>query len=322
MTNRHMARLVCSTAALCLLALLGACSSGGSSNGAGDRPKVALITITEEQSFFTQMNVGAEAAAKKAGVDLTIYNPNNDASAQSQAIQTYTQQGFDAIIVDAIDTEGIKPAIKQAASSGVKIIAIDSVVDDPAVDLQVGVDNGKAAKEGATWLANWAKENNATPLSVGVVGALNSMIQNERKDQFVSGAKADGAQIVQSVDGKNDVAAAASAAENLVTAQTDMNVVYGTAEPATLGAVAAVKSQKVGDRIKVFGWDLSARAIEGIDDGTVIGIIQQDPKTEGAKAVAAAKTLVTGAGKLEDINVPITIVTKANVDAYRSAFGS
>lgn len=330
MARHSGARWAPLAAAVSALALTAACggnsgsptASGKSAGGdGGSQPKVALVQINEQAAFFTQMNQGAQQEAKKLGVDLTIYNANNDANAQSQAIQTYATQGYDAVIFDAIDVEGIKPAIEQAAKSGLKIIAVDATVDDPAVDTQVGVDNGAAAKQGAQWLLKWAKQQNVKPLRIGVVAALNSFIQNERKDQFLKPMKAAGAQILQTVDGENVQETAASAGENLVTAQHDMNMIYATGEPATIGAVAAVKSQNVGGRVKIFGWDLSPQAIQGIDDGTVVGIIQQDPKTEGVKAVEAAKTLVNGGTAPKDIMVPITIVTKANVGPYRSIFG-
>lgn len=111
-----------------------------------------------------------------------------------------------------------------------------------------------------------------------------------------------------------------TAAENLLTSRSDMNIVYATGEPALLGTVAAVKSQNAADRIKVFGWDLTKEAIDGIDEGFVAGVVQQDPKTEGYEAVKEAKALIGGAQAKKNIDVPVTIVTKDNVDPYRATF--
>ncbi|SDB74143.1 substrate-binding protein domain-containing protein, partial [Agrobacterium fabrum] len=72
--------------------------------------------------------------------------------------------------------------------------------------------------------------------------------------------------------------------------------------------------------IKVFGWDLTKQAITGIDAGYVAGVIQQDPAQMGAAAVKALKTVADGGIVEKTIAVPVTIVTKANVEPYRAVF--
>ena len=112
-----------------------------------------------------------------------------------------------------------------------------------------------------------------------------------------------------------------SAAENLMTANPDLTAIYATGEPALLGAVAAVESQGRQADVKVVGWDLTASAIKGIDDGYVVGVVQQDPAGMGAAAVEALMTAIKGEhGADRDIAVPVTIVTKDNVEPYRAVF--
>ena len=56
------------------------------------------------------------------------------------------------------------------------------------------------------------------------------------------------------------------------------------------------------------------------DSDDLVGVVQQDPYQEGQKAVEALDTLADG-GKVEKaIKVPVTIVTKANVEQFRAAF--
>jgi len=58
-----------------------------------------------------------------------------------------------------------------------------------------------------------------------------------------------------------------------MTANPDMQAIYATGEPALVGAVAAVISQGAQDRIKIFGWDLTAQVIDGIDQGFVEAVV-------------------------------------------------
>jgi ribose transport system substrate-binding protein len=154
---------------------------------------------------------------------------------------------------------------------------------------------------------------------MGIVGALNSFIQNQRKDCFVKTVQPKGVNIVQTVDGQNQVDVAQTAAQNLYTANPNMDAVYATGEPALIGDIAAARSQ-AKTSIPIFGWDLSKEAIAGIDAGFVVAVVQQDAYTEGVQSFNAALALKTGHTVAANINVPVTIVTKANVDKFRSQF--
>ena len=324
MERRKGLKLVAAVAAVTALTLVvtGCASSGGTKTGstAAKKVKVGLVQINQQAIFFNQMNEGAQQSAKENGVDLTIFNANDDPAKQNEAIANFVTQGFGAIIVVAIDTEGVKPAIQEAKKKGLKIICVDAVVGDPAVDAQVGVDNAAAGKEIGKFVADYIKTNKVSPPNIGIIGALNSTIQNLRKDSFVSVVEASGAKITQVVDGQNRQEAALTAAENLMTAQKETTILYATGEPAMVGGVAAARSQNKTATVKLFGWDLTAEVIKGIDDGFVMGVVQQDPKTEGFEAVKAAKTLVGGGSVDKVLNIPIKIVTKANVEPYRTIF--
>jgi ribose transport system substrate-binding protein len=315
-----LALVLVGTTALPLVGCTSTGTTGGAPTGTAAKPKVGLVQINQQAIFFNQMNEGAQKAADENGVDLTIFNANDDPAKQNEAIANFVTQGFKAIVVVAIDVEGVKPAIQEAKKAGVKIICVDAIVTDPAVDVQVGVDNGAAGADIGKFVADYMATNNITPKNIGIIGALNSFIQNQRKDSFTTTVKAAGDTISQVVDGQNKQEAAMAAAENLFTAQKDTKVFYSTGEPAMVGAVAAVRSQNKTAVAKLFGWDLTAEVIKGIDDGFVIGVVQQDPKTEGLDAIKAAKTLIDGGTVDKVISVPITIVTKDNVEPYRAIF--
>jgi ribose transport system substrate-binding protein len=286
----------------------------------GGAADLALVTINLEALFFTEMVEGAEQAAKDANASLSVLNANDDPAAQNNAIENLVQQKVDGIMVVAIDVEGIRPALEEAADAGIPVVAIDATVDSPAVDVQVGVDNTDAAEQMGRFFNDWAQQEGIDSAQLGIVGALNSFIQIERQDAFEATVKDAGHEIVQVVDGKNQQEEAQKAAENLFTANPDMDAVYATGEPAMIGAVAAARSQGATGRTSLFGWDLSEQAIGGIDDGFVVGVVQQDPRTEGIEAVESIMKLMDDKQVKSPIYVPITIVTQENVDDFRGLF--
>ncbi len=295
--------------------------AGASMAIAQEKKTIALVQINQQALFFNQMNQGAQKAADAAGVKLVIFNSNNEPTAQNSAIETYIQEKVSGLAVVAIDVNGLMPAVKQAADAGIPVVAIDAILPDGPQKAQIGVDNAKAGADMGKFFLDYVKTNMGGKAKIGVVGALNSYIQNVRQDGFEKTVKsAEGIQMAGVVDGQNVQDNALSAAENLITGNPDLTAIYATGEPALMGAIAAVQSQGKQDTIKVFGWDLTAEAIAGIDAGFVAAVIQQDPSAMGGAAVDALLKASAGQSVEKNISVPVTIVTKANVDPYRAVF--
>lgn len=284
------------------------------------QPVVGLVTINLQALFFNQVNSGAQEAAKRNGVKLVILNGNNDPAAQVSAVEDLVQQKVDAIIVLAIDVKGIVPALRDAAKAKIAVIAVDALVEDQSVSTFIGTDNPGAGEQMGRFLANYIKTHGGTG-NIGIVGALNSFIQNQRLDGFLKPLKGQsGIKVLATVDGQNVQERALAAGENLVTGNPNMNYIYTTGEPAMIGAIAAVQSQKATGRIKIVGWDLAPQVIKALDDGLVVGVIQQGPEEEGRQAIQAALKLMKGQSVQKKIPVPVSIVTKQNVDKFRSMF--
>lgn len=280
----------------------------------------ALVQINQQALFFTQMNTGAQQAATKAGAKLVIFNANNDPAAQNNAIETYIQQKVDGLVVVAIDVNGVMPAVNAAAAAGIPVVAVDAILPAGPQKAQIGVDNAEAGKLiGQYFLTQLPAMGGKA--KIGIVGALNSFIQNIRQKGFVDTVTANPAVTVgQVVDGRNIQDNAMAVSETLITGNRDVTVIYATGEPALLGAVAAVDSGGHKDKVKIYGWDLTASAIKGIDEGWVTAVVQQDPAGMGAAAVDALAAITAGKEVTKTISVPVTIVTKANVDQFRAAF--
>jgi ribose transport system substrate-binding protein len=311
MTRRH---LIGTAAGLTLVLSAGAVQASGET--------IALVTINEQALFFNQINDGAQSAADKNGVKLVIFNANNKPDAQNTAIEDYITQKVDGIVLVAIDVNGVKPAITDAKNAGIPVVAIDARIPDGDNAAFIGVDNEGAGADIGKFFVDYVKSSMGGSAKIGVIGALNSFIQNQRLDGFKKAVQDSGANItfLDTVDGQNVQDIALTAGENLMTANPDMNALYATGEPALIGAISAVTSQQMTDKEKVFGWDLTAQAIKGIDDGWIVAVVQQDPYQEGVAGVESILKIKKGETVPASIDIPVTIVTKDNVDKFRDLF--
>ncbi len=311
--KRFISTVACSLTALALLT--------GTTLAKDPAPTYALVQINQQALFFNLMNKGAQEAAKQTGKSIVVFNANDNPVAQNDAIENYIQQGVKGILVDAIDVNGIMPAIKEAADAHIPVIAIDAVLPAGQHKSQVGVDNIKGGNILGEYFNDYVKKIMGGKAKVGIVGALNSAIQNARQKGFVDVIKTNPSiKVADVVDGRNIQDDALTAAENLITGNPDLTAIYATGEPALLGAMAAVVNQGRQNNIKVFGWDLTAQAITGIDQGYVAAVLQQDPEKMGSEALKALNAVTAGKTVATTILVPATVVTKANVDSYRAMF--
>lgn len=286
------------------------------------RPTVGLVLINLQARFFNELREGAEKAAAQAGVDVKVIDGNNDPARQVQGIESLVTQRAAAIVVVAVDPEGIKSAVAAARDAGIPVIGVDARVSVPPARAFVGVDNRGAGAQAGRDLARLVNETLGGSARIGIIGAFNSLIQNERRDGFLDAVRASpGIVIAGTVDSRNVQEQALAAAENLVTANEKLDFVYATGEPALIGAIAAVESQGRTDRVRIIGWDLSPQAIRGLRQGFVHAVIQQDAYQQGYQAVVAALKLHRGEVVPEETFVPITIVTRANVDRFDHLFG-
>ena len=207
-------------------------------------PTYALVQINQQALFFNLMNKGAQDAAKASGKDLVIFNSNDNPVAQNDAIENYIQQGVKGILVAAIDVNGIMPAVKEAAAANIPVIAIDAVLPAGPQAAQVGVDNIEGGRIIGQYFVDYVQKEMGGQARLGIVGALNSAIQNQRQKGFEETLKSNPKiTIANVVDGQNVQDKAMTAAENLITGNPDLTAIYATGEPPLLGAIPAGESQ-------------------------------------------------------------------------------
>lgn len=278
--------------------------------------RIGFTVFNQQDVFFTRMVDGAREAAAELGCELSVANANNRAEQQTADVETLITQGVTGLIVDPVDPNGIQQVLADAREQGIFVVSVDTDVGRDYSDAFVGVDNGAAAEEFAHYMLEHGFEEGTR---YGIIDARNSQIQNLREDRFRAIVDEAGAAFAQAVSGENQNEKAATAAESLLTSQPDLDYIYTTGTPATFGA-SSVLASRDADTPRVVGWDLSGPIIDGIDRGVVEAIVQQDSHGQGATGVRVLHDLLNG-NEIEVINlIPITIVTRDNVDQFRDIY--
>ena len=273
---------------------------------AGSDTMVALITMDSIDQHWVTLNEGAQKAAKELGVTVQFMAPNTkDDAQQIECVNNAVSAGAKAIIVAANGPDAISSALKEAQSSGVKIVYVDSPANVEA-EATFSTDNKAAGKAAGGEMLKALKDAGVTSGSIGIINvnaATDSCVM--REEGFRSAFEGSGFTLLETQYGEGDAAKSQSIAENYITQ--GVVGIFGCNEGSTTGAGNAIKASGKDGIIGV-GFDKSDAILGLIDDGYLLCTMAQNPDVMGYEGVKAAVAAVGGeslGGKVTDTGVSV-----------------
>ena len=104
-------------------------SGGGKDNVTltqGSGLTFAMVTHSDEGSFWSVVKKGAQAAAQAEGVKLIWSPANNDPQKEAQLIDAAVSQKVDGLAVSVPNADAIRGSLQKAKSAGIPIITLNS----------------------------------------------------------------------------------------------------------------------------------------------------------------------------------------------------
>ncbi|HDI10992.1 MAG TPA: D-ribose ABC transporter substrate-binding protein, partial [Candidatus Acetothermia bacterium] len=80
---------------------------------------IAVFISTLKNPYFVTLADGAKAAGEKFGVDVVIYDAQDDAAKQMSQIEDALAAGVDAICINPVNAEALIPAVEEANKAGI-----------------------------------------------------------------------------------------------------------------------------------------------------------------------------------------------------------
>ncbi|WP_409472007.1 ABC transporter permease/substrate-binding protein [Streptomyces sp. HC307] len=310
--NKGKQALTYVLAAVVAAAIVGATSllhSGSSST----TQKVGLSLSTLNNPFFVQIRAGAEAEAKKLGVDLTVTDAQNDASQQANQLQNFTSEGLSSIIVNPVDSDAAGPAVRAANKADIPVVGVDRGVNKADTAALVASDNVEGGELGAKALAEKLGGRGTIVILQGQAGTSAS---RERGAGFAEGLKAyPGIKVVAKQPADFDRTKGLDVMTNLLQAHPDIDGVFAENDEMALGAIKALGS-KAGKSVQVVGFDGTPDGLKAVEAGTLYASVAQQPRELGRIAVDNALRAADGEKVSETVKVPVKVVTKENVAGF------
>jgi ribose transport system substrate-binding protein len=313
-TTRRTTRAVaaCSTAAALMVTACGGTDSGSSASTAGFTT-VGVSVQNATNPFFGAENTGAKHAAGALGVTAKIQDGGQDVAKQASVIDTFVQQGVHGIVIDAVDTAAIGPAIKRAQAKKIPVVAID--VAAAGADATLTTDNVQAGKVSCEHLGKALAGKGAVAILDGTaISAVAERVQG-CKDALKAYP---GIKVVAQQRGDNGRDKGLAVATDVLTANPEVKGFFAINDPTAAGVELAAK-QKGRNDIVITSVDGAPDAIQTIKNGGLIkATAAQDPIGMGKRGVEIARDIAHGKPPAQKVQLmPTTLVTSENADTYK-----
>jgi ribose transport system substrate-binding protein len=305
-----------------------AATTAGAAGGA--KPvRVAYLSFAVANSYDAPMLAAAKQIAKADGAKVTVFDAANDPKKQLSQLQTIsTSKQYDAIIVQPIFGPQLIPTIKSAIASGLKVVNIDQILGtNPGtaappvkglagnavfVQTQIGTKQGGLAVKACAAIG-------ASPCKVGYLYSVKvSSLDTAIRKGFDAATKGHNIEVVAEGETFYNPANALKAAQTMLEAHPDLNLIVGADQGAT-GAQQALNGQKV----TLIGYGGGAVGLKAVASGAWYGTVVQRPATEGKLGMQCAIKAVRtgkGCGGIDVLKgLPNGgVVTKANASKFKA----
>jgi ribose transport system substrate-binding protein len=100
----------------------------------------------------------------------------------------------------------------------------------------------------------------------------------------------------------------------MLSANPDLNGIFGSAEPSSVGAALAVKARGLSGKVKVVAFDSSDGLVEDMRGGTIQALVVQDPYRIGYEAVRTLVDQLNGKPPARKLNLSAQVILAADID--------
>ena len=303
------------TIVACVMVVAFGLMAGGAS--AKELTKVGVMMQTLANPFFVEMVDGVTEAAKEINPDCKVISlsGDNDLGKQTTQMDDLISAGVELIILNAVNHEGIGPAVKRAKEAGIVVVAAD--VAAVGADMVIQSDNWQAGRQAGQYIADRLEGKGnvviltGDPVSAvtGRVGGAKEILANYPDIKILS----------EDQNGKGQRDVSLDLMTNLLTAFTDIDAVFAINDPSAIGALLAIKQAGRENEMFVVGVDGSSDAITEMKrEGSIFAATPaQEPRKMAIEATKMGYDIMNGTmPESKEVLYPVKLITADNMDSY------
>lgn len=294
----------------------------------GDTVTIGFTAPAADHGWMSAITRAAEDRAEGfEDVDLQVAEGTNDVNLQIAAVETFINNGVDAIVILPFDGAALTDVATQAMEAGITVINVDREFTSPfaARATVLGDNYGMGVSAGTYMCEQLGDDPDAV---VAEIAGIDSLPLTQDRSQGFADALSDcGLEVSNRVAADFTVQGGQAAAANLLSAAPQIDAIWNHDDDQGVGVLAAVE-QAGRDEFFMVGGAGSANVMREIQEGdSVLQATVVYPSTQAADGVSLAR-LVEQEKDMDDLvssQVPrqvqlfAPVVTADNVDQYLDA---
>jgi ribose transport system substrate-binding protein len=257
-------------------------------------------------------------------VELKLAEGTNDVNAQIAQVETFINDGVDAIVLLPFDGAAMTPIALEAMEAGIPVVNVDREFSDPnAARVTVLGDNYGMGVSAGEYVCEQAG-GNTDAVVAEIQGIASLPLTQDRSQGFADALQECGLDVDRQVEAQFTVESGTDAAANLLQAESKIDFLWNHDDDQGVGVLAAIE-EAGRDEFVMIGGAGSQQVMEAIKaDNSVLKATVVYPSTQGADGLKLARLLAQdkAVDDLVEVEVPRTVqlfapvVTSENVDTY------
>jgi len=290
---------------------------------------LAMIGKDSGSDFWKNVKKGAEQAVEDLNETLgcsgdarvrLIYDApsGEEVSEQTDIIDQMLDKNPDALCIGFVDVNSGKTQIELADAGGIPVLAVDSGISNALIVNTCRTDNYKAGAEAAEKLCQ----------AIGGSGKIALLVHSSQTESGIEREKGFRDAIRQSYPEVElvDVAYRQQDERNpdeivsaVLAEHPDLDVYFGTNDTTTKEILEALAMYKPEDaQVLTAGFDASEKNMKALEEGSIAGVMAQNPYGMGYAAAVAAFRAMTGMENAPVVDTGYYWITAENMGDERA----
>ncbi|WZH51816.1 MAG: substrate-binding domain-containing protein [Nocardioides alkalitolerans] len=297
----------------------------GSNDEEGDTVVIGFSAPAADHGWMASITESAQVVADSYGdVELRIAEGTNEVNLQISQVETFINDGVDAIVLLPFDGAALTPIALEAMEAGIPVINVDREFNDPnAARVTILGDNYGMGVSAGQYICS-ELEGRADAVVAEIAGIDSLPLTQDRSEGFAEALAECGLEVSNRVAADFTVEGGERAASNLLQAAPEIDAIWNHDDDQGVGVLAAIENAG-RDEFFLVGGAGSANAMRSIQAGD--GVLRATvvyPSTQAADAIRVARLLAQdkAMADLVEVEVPrqiqlfAPVVTADNVELY------
>jgi ribose transport system substrate-binding protein len=301
--------------------------SGGGDDGGGatavsdnDEPGETVVIgfsgPEADHGWLAAINSAAQAeAAKYSDIDFRVAEGTNDPSTQISHVETFINEGVDAIVLLPTDGAALTEIAIEAMQAGIPVVNVDREFSSEfAARTTILGDNYGMGVSAGTYACELVEEHGIDEPVIAEIAGIDALeLTQDRSQGFADALTSCGQDVDHRVAAEFTVDSGEAVTSNLLQAAPQLDIIWNHDDDQGVGVKAAFDNAG-RDEFFFIGGAGSANAMRWIQEGEMEATVLYPP-TQAADGIRLARLLAQhkGLSDLVQVEVPRRIVLNAPV---------